>query len=86
MRGKAKKADILVGVCYRPPKQDEESDKIFCKQLRKVSQSLTLVLLGDFCSPDVWKQKKMVFAIIKLHIFGDCPAVYQDIFAGPLCL
>ncbi|KAJ7421868.1 mitochondrial fission process protein 1 [Willisornis vidua] len=29
IRGKASKADILVGVCYRPPNQDEEVDKFF---------------------------------------------------------
>ncbi|KAK4832989.1 hypothetical protein QYF61_027013 [Mycteria americana] len=36
VRGKANKADIMVGVCYRPPNQDEEADKIFYKQLREV--------------------------------------------------
>ncbi|KAF1483971.1 Aprataxin and PNK-like factor, partial [Eudyptula minor novaehollandiae] len=33
IRGKASKADIVVGVCYRPPNQDEEADEIFYKQL-----------------------------------------------------
>jgi len=44
VRGKTNKADIVVGVCYRPlnqdeeaderpPNQDEEADEIFCKQL-----------------------------------------------------
>ena len=37
IRGKASKADIMVGVCYRPPNQDEEADKIFYKQLGEVS-------------------------------------------------
>ncbi|KAK4810854.1 hypothetical protein QYF61_008826 [Mycteria americana] len=56
VRGKAKKADIMVGVCYRPPNQDEEADEIFCKQLGEVSRSLALVLLGDFNLPGVcWK-------------------------------
>jgi len=27
VRGKANKADILLGVCYRPPNQDEEADE-----------------------------------------------------------
>ena len=27
IRGRADKADILVGVCYRPPSQDEEIDE-----------------------------------------------------------
>ena len=27
--GKANKADILLGVCYRPPNQDEEVDEAF---------------------------------------------------------
>ena len=43
----------MVGVCYRPPNQDEEADKIFYKQLREVSQSLALVLMRDFSLPDV---------------------------------
>ncbi|GAB0179537.1 T-cell activation Rho GTPase-activating protein-like [Grus japonensis] len=55
IREKANKADIMVGVCYRPPNQDEEVDKIFYKQL-EVSRSLALVLVGDFNLPDVcWK-------------------------------
>jgi len=46
----------MVGVCYRPPNQDEEVDKMIYKQLGGVSRSLALVLLGDFNFPDVcWK-------------------------------
>ncbi|KAK4824398.1 hypothetical protein QYF61_014058 [Mycteria americana] len=56
IRGKANKADIVVGICYRPPSQDEEADEIFHKQLGEVSRSLALVLVGDFNLPDVcWK-------------------------------
>jgi len=55
IRGKANKAD-MVGVCYTPPNQDEEADEIVYKQLVEVSQSLALVLVGDFNLPDVcWK-------------------------------
>ncbi|KAK4814759.1 hypothetical protein QYF61_026736 [Mycteria americana] len=54
--GKANKADIVVGVCYRPPNQDEETDELFYKQLGEASRSLALVLVGDFNLPDVcWK-------------------------------
>ncbi|KAK4822905.1 hypothetical protein QYF61_023268 [Mycteria americana] len=56
IRGKANKADIVVGVCYRPPNQDEEADELFYKQLGEASRSLALVLVGDFNLPDVcWK-------------------------------
>jgi len=56
MRGKANKADILLGVCSRPPKQDEEVNEVFYKRLAEVSQSLALVLMGDFNLPDIcWK-------------------------------
>ncbi|KAK4830698.1 LOW QUALITY PROTEIN: hypothetical protein QYF61_012867 [Mycteria americana] len=56
LRGKANKADIMVGVCYRPPNQDEAADEIFYKQLAEVSQPLALVLVGDFNLPDLcWK-------------------------------
>ena len=47
MRGKANKVDILLGVCYRLPNQDEEAEEIFYKRLADVSQSLALVLMGD---------------------------------------
>jgi len=56
MRGKANKADILLGVCYRPPNQDEEADEVLYKRRAQVSQSLALVLMGDFNLPDIcWK-------------------------------
>ena len=32
MKAKANKTDILVGVCFRPPNQDEEADKTFYRQ------------------------------------------------------
>ncbi|OPJ83524.1 hypothetical protein AV530_006400 [Patagioenas fasciata monilis] len=55
-RGKANEADILLGVCHRAPNQDDEADEIFCRQLGEVSQSLALVLMGNFNLPDVrWK-------------------------------
>jgi len=56
MRGNANKADTLLGVCCRPPNQDEEADEVFFKRLVEVSQSLALVLMGDFNLPDIcWK-------------------------------
>ncbi|RMC15084.1 hypothetical protein DUI87_07264 [Hirundo rustica rustica] len=53
IKGKAKKADILLGVCYRPPNQEEEVDNLFYKQLENVSGSSALVLVGDFSLPDI---------------------------------
>ena len=48
LKEKANKADILVGVFYRSPNQDEEVDEAFYKWLAEVSQLLALVLMGDF--------------------------------------
>jgi len=46
----------MVGVCYRPPNQDEEAGEIFYKQLGEVSRLLALVLMEDCNLPDVcWK-------------------------------
>ena len=42
-----------MGVCYRPPNQDEEVDKILYGQLGEVSQSLLLVLMMDFNFLDI---------------------------------
>jgi len=56
MKGKANKADVLLGVCYRPSSQDEEVDEVFCKGLAEVSQLLALVLVENFNLPDAcWK-------------------------------
>ena len=54
IRGRADKADILVGICYRPPNQDEETDEVFYKQLAEVLRSRALVLKGDFKFPDIY--------------------------------
>lgn len=41
----------MVGMCYGPPRQDEEEDKIFYKQLGEVSQFLAFVYDGDLSLP-----------------------------------
>ena len=38
IRGRADKADILVGICYRPPNQDEETDELFYEQLAEAAR------------------------------------------------
>ncbi|RMC09822.1 hypothetical protein DUI87_13609 [Hirundo rustica rustica] len=53
IKGKANKADILLGVCYRPPNQEEEVDNLFYKQLENVSGSSALAFVGDFNLPDI---------------------------------
>ena len=37
IRGRADKADILLGVCYRPSNLDEETDELFYEQLAEVA-------------------------------------------------
>jgi len=44
MRGKATKADILLGVCYRPPNQHAGVGEVFCRRLAEVS-------VASPCSP-----------------------------------
>ncbi|TRZ08823.1 hypothetical protein HGM15179_018288 [Zosterops borbonicus] len=54
IKGRANKADIVLGVCYRPPNQEEEVDNLFYKQLETVSGSSALVLVSDFNLPDIY--------------------------------
>ena len=42
-----------MGICYKPPNQDEEVDKMLYRQLGEVSRSLLFVLVGDFNFPDI---------------------------------
>ena len=51
IRLRASKADLAVGVCYRPPNQSSEVDEAFYKQLVEISRSLAVVLVGDFNLP-----------------------------------
>ncbi|TRZ07553.1 hypothetical protein HGM15179_019555, partial [Zosterops borbonicus] len=37
VKGKVNRVDIIVGVCYGPPSQDEQADEAFYKQLAEVS-------------------------------------------------
>ena len=37
IRGKANRADVIVGVYYRPPNQDREVDEIFYRHLGEIS-------------------------------------------------
>jgi len=53
IKGQAHKGDITVGVYYRPPDQEEESDEAFYRQLQAASQSQALVLMGDFNHPHI---------------------------------
>ena len=53
IRGRADKADIPVGSCYRPPNQDEETDEVLYEQLAEAARSTALVLMGDFNFPDI---------------------------------
>ena len=54
IRGKANKADNLVGVCYRSPNRDEEVDEALDKQMAEVTQLLAHVLIGKFKLPDIY--------------------------------
>ena len=50
------KGNLVVGVYYRPPDQEELIDEAFFLQLQEASRSQALVLLGDFNHPDIcWK-------------------------------
>ncbi|RMC06735.1 hypothetical protein DUI87_16181 [Hirundo rustica rustica] len=53
IKGKANKANILLGACYCPPNQEEEVDNLFYKQLESVSGSSALLLVGDSNLPDI---------------------------------
>lgn len=41
-----------MGVCYRLPGQDKDTDEWFSEGLRDVSKSTALVLIGDFNKPE----------------------------------
>ncbi|GAB0179153.1 hypothetical protein GRJ2_000380600 [Grus japonensis] len=48
IKGRAGTGDIIVGICYRPPDQDNQADEALYRQIRAASHSQALVLMGDF--------------------------------------
>ncbi|PKU28257.1 dtw domain-containing protein 2 [Limosa lapponica baueri] len=56
IKGRAGTGNVTVGVCYRPPDQDNGVDETLYRQIGAASHSQTLVLMGDFNHPDIcWR-------------------------------
>ncbi|KAJ7413876.1 mitochondrial fission process protein 1 [Pitangus sulphuratus] len=53
IKGQTSEGNIVVGVCYRSPDQEEEVDEAFYRQLEAASKSQALVFVGDFNYPDI---------------------------------
>lgn len=53
MKEQTNKADVVVGVYYRPPSQDDSTAEPLFKELRDTSKSASLLLMGDFSFPDI---------------------------------
>ncbi|GAB0203247.1 hypothetical protein GRJ2_002790300 [Grus japonensis] len=53
IKGKANKADVVVGVYYQLPSQGDNTNELSYKELRDISRSAALVLMGDFNFPDI---------------------------------
>ena len=53
IKGQPHMGDVIVGVYYRPPDQEEEVDEAFYRQLQAASQSQAQVLMGDFNHPNI---------------------------------
>ena len=53
VKGKAEEGDIVVGVCYRLPNQEDQVDEALYKQIGAASRSQNTVLVGDFSHPSI---------------------------------
>ena len=53
IKDRSRKGHLVVGVCYRPPDQEEAVDEAFLLQLQEVLRSRAPVLMGDFNHPDI---------------------------------
>ncbi|KAM9591177.1 uncharacterized protein ACIBXB_006074 isoform 2-T3 [Morphnus guianensis] len=56
IKGRAGTGDIIVGVCYRSPDQEDRADEALYRQIGAASCSQALVLMGDFNHPNIcWR-------------------------------
>lgn len=46
----------VVDVCYRPPDQEDEVEKVFFRQLVKASRSQALVLTWNYNHPNICRR------------------------------
>ncbi|PKU41195.1 hypothetical protein llap_8496 [Limosa lapponica baueri] len=53
IKGDVEAGDITVGVCYRPPDQDDAADEALYRQIGAASHSWILVLMGVFNYPNI---------------------------------
>ncbi|KAJ7419281.1 hypothetical protein BTVI_26056 [Pitangus sulphuratus] len=53
IKGRTNNADVIVGVYYRSPRQDDDTDELFLEELKNTPKSTALVLMGDFNLSDV---------------------------------
>ena len=54
--GVVSKGDLTVGVCYRPPNQNDKGNEAIFGSLKQASGQQNQVLMGDFNYPDIcWK-------------------------------
>ena len=53
IKAKANKTDIILGISYQPPDQDEEVVQTFYRLLVQVRRSLSPVLVGNFRFLDI---------------------------------
>ncbi|KAM9591189.1 uncharacterized protein ACIBXB_006085 isoform 1-T2 [Morphnus guianensis] len=56
IKGRAGTGDIIAGVCYRPPDQEDRADEALYREIGAASRSQALVLMGDFKHPNIcWR-------------------------------
>lgn len=48
IKGQTNKGNVIKGVYYRPPCQDDDTNVLLFKKVRDTSKSTTLVLVGEF--------------------------------------
>jgi len=48
IKGRAVASDFIVGICYRPPDQEDRAGETLCRQIEAASSSQVPVLMGDF--------------------------------------
>jgi len=53
IKGRARTSGIIVGVCYRPPGQEDRADEALYRQTGAASSSQALVFTGEFSQPDI---------------------------------
>ncbi|KAJ7409031.1 hypothetical protein BTVI_58107 [Pitangus sulphuratus] len=85
IKGQTNNVDVIIGIRYRPPSQDDDANELIFEELQDTSKATALVLMGDIAG-STWarKLKKNLDALLDLLLANRVDLVSEVQIGGHL--